>query len=1033
MATFLGPGRDSSHLVPLGQILLQRGLISQAQLEEALALQKSWGSRIGQVLLGKGFVTAQQLYTVLAEHYGLPFVDLLKEPPDPALPEAADRQAYLDLGLMPWRRRDDGCILIAATNIDGPIIDWAQSRYGEGRFVFVITSTFDITWQVQQQFSAEDDHDARERLWEMSPQDSARLTVTKRQKIALAIVACIAIPGLIIAPLATVISFGFLINAFYLATFGLKLLLTWVGADRRVDIQVADEEVRALRDTELPVYTILAPLYHEAEVLPGLVDSLRRLDYPKSKLDIKLILESDDADTIAAAKALACESIFEIIRVPPSQPKTKPKACNYALRFARGSYVTIFDAEDRPEADQLKKVVAAFRKASPDTACLQARLNYYNMDENFLTRSFTLEYSQWFDFLLPGLDALRIPIPLGGTSNHIDIKVLRTLGAWDPYNVTEDADLGVRLAKGGYRVGVVNSTTFEEANSHLGNWLRQRSRWLKGYMQTYLVHMRRPLELYRSLGFIGFWGFQFFIGAPPFVAAINPLMWAVFAAWLFGGSGGIDSLFPAAVLYIALTNLLLGNLMYIYFGTVALFKRRYEHLILYTLLQPIYWALHSAAVYKGLLQLLVNPHFWEKTVHGLGNLALGSEHHKQPTALLTGTLRTATTVTDHARHLHPRGEWYSIGIFVACMAGFAVLIVPTMDTPLFATALDGLLARVNGGVPLAENPLFQTLGGLLPLVLIKILISPYHAGPVVLSGITAAIVAAVLAFSVRTAARFSMPRLEIALLFVFTAAHPLVLFSATSGDWMLVTATAFLMVTMLIHRIELIGDVQSKMTLGLILGLLALSDPNALYVAIPLIAFLPWVDRNTRTPAETVAGWTLMLMPGVIIVASFLLGVKILFGIPASEIIGLWIAPLHNIPWLYAPLAAMADGHATPATFSTGTAMELGITAAPLIIMPLLCALKQNGPGIASRTALLSVIVPMIAGILCIHFHHLGSHWSILAMLLFGTLAWLTKAQLPRALRLTAIWLVGAGTAIAWLFPPLWQNPALAAWRAALW
>ena len=1034
MASFLGPGRDSGHLIPVGQILLQRGLITQAQLDDALISQKAWGSRIGQVLLGNGIVTAQQLYSGLAEHYNLPFVDLLKAPPDAALLEADQRQDYLDLGLLPWQRRGDGRTVIATTNIDASVVDWAVRKFGEERFEFVITSSFDISWLVQQRFSVEDDQDARERLWEMSPQDSARLTATRRQKLALAIMAGITVSGLILAPLPTLIILGFFINAFYLATFGLKLILTWVGADRRVDIQVTDEEVRNLRDADLPIYTLLIPLFHEAEVLPGLVDGLRRLDYPKSKLDIKLILEDDDSETIAAAKALACESIFEIIRVPPSQPKTKPKACNYALRFARGRYVTIFDAEDRPETDQLKKVVAAFRKATSDTACLQARLNYYNMDENFLTRSFTLEYSQWFDFLLPGLDALRIPIPLGGTSNHLDIKVLRSLGAWDPYNVTEDADLGVRLAKDGYRVGVVNSTTFEEANSHLGNWLRQRSRWLKGYMQTYLVHMRRPLELYRSLGFIGFWGFQFFIGGPPFVAAINPLMWAIFVLWLFGASGTIDSLFPAAVLYIALTNLLLGNLMYIYFGIVALFKRHYEHLILYTMLQPVYWALHSAAVYKGLLQLLVNPHFWEKTVHGLSILTRGSTNHHQPADISTGTLRTATTaVTDHARRLHPRGEWFSVGIFIVCILGFAAMVVPTVHTPLFAAALDDLLVRVNSGVPLAANPLFQTIGGLLPLALIKTLISPYHAGPLVLGGITAAIIAAVLAFTVRTAARFSMPRWEIALLLLFTAAHPLVLFSATAGDWMLVTAAAFFMVTLLIHRIELIGDVQSKMTLGLVLGLLMLSDPNALYVTLPLIAFLPWVDRGTHTPAETVAGWVLMLMPGIIIAASFLLGIKILFGTPAAEIVGRWIAPLHSIPWLYSPLAIPASGRATAAVFSPAMAIALGIAATPLIIVPLVCAFKRGRTTSAPRTALLSVVVPLVAGGLCIHFQHLGSHWSILAMLLFGTLAWLSKAQLPGSLRLTAIGLVGASTVIAWSSPGLWQNPALAAWRSALW
>ena len=256
----------------------------------------------------------------------------------------------------------------------------------------------------------------------------------------------------------------------------------------------------------------------------------------------------------------------------------------------------------------------------PEIGCIQARLNYYNTDENFLARMFTLEYSQWFDFLLPGLDVLGIPIPLGGTSNHFKLDVLRRLGAWDPYNVTEDADLGVRMNAQGWRVGVVNSTTFEEANTHLGNWIRQRSRWLKGYLQTYLVHMRRPLALYRSLGHVGFWGLQFFVGGPPLVALINPLLWIVFLTWLFARDSLAPELFPPVVLYVSIFNLLFGNMMLMYFGVLAAFKRSYFHLVPYGLLLPVYWALQSVAAYKGLWQLMTAPHYWEKTVHGLSEI-----------------------------------------------------------------------------------------------------------------------------------------------------------------------------------------------------------------------------------------------------------------------------------------------------------------------------------------------------------------------------------------------------------------------------
>ena len=214
--------------------------------------------------------------------------------------------------------------------------------------------------------------------------------------------------------------------------------------------------------------------------------------------------------------------------MPPSQPQTKPKACNFALRFARGEYLVIYDAEDRPEPDQLRKVVATFRRSPPNTACLQCRLNYYNASENWLTRMFTLDYALWFDQVLPGLERLNMPIPLGGTSNHFRIDVLRELHAWDPFNVTEDADLGIRIGQKGYRVGVVDSTTFEEASCHAGNWIRQRSRWIKGYMQTLLVHTRRPLHLIRSAGPLGFLGFVFFIGGTVLSGLLNPIFWVLY-------------------------------------------------------------------------------------------------------------------------------------------------------------------------------------------------------------------------------------------------------------------------------------------------------------------------------------------------------------------------------------------------------------------------------------------------------------------------------------------------------------------------
>ncbi len=354
--------------------------------------------------------------------------------------------------------------------------------------------------------------------------------------------------GLALAPLDTLIVLNIAISIYYLGNFVFKGVLVSLGGGRSADIdEVIAIEARALRAEDLPVFTVLVPMFREAAMLPRLADALRNLDYPLGKLDIKIVLEAGDVETIEAARALGLEGVFEIIIVPASEPQTKPKACNFALRFARGEYLVIYDAEDRPEPDQLRKVVATFRRSPPNTACLQCRLSYYNVSENWLTRMFTLDYALWFDQVLPGLERLGMPIPLGGTSNHFRIDVLRELHAWDPFNVTEDADLGIRIGQKGYRVGVVNSTTFEEASCLTRQWIRQRSRWIKGYMQTLLVHTRRPLHFLRTAGPLGFLGFVFFIGGTVLAGLLNPIFWLFYVIWLVAAAASFDPIFPAVL------------------------------------------------------------------------------------------------------------------------------------------------------------------------------------------------------------------------------------------------------------------------------------------------------------------------------------------------------------------------------------------------------------------------------------------------------------------------------------------------------
>lgn len=448
-------------------------------------------------------------------------------------------------------------------------------------------------------------------------------------------------------------SFVLFITGLLAVIIAFRLTLVTLSLIASSEIKVDAEELAQLDDADLPLVTILVPLYKEANVAQGAVQALSKLDYPRSLLDIKLLLEADDSITVQAVRALELDKNFDgefdVILVPASLPRTKPKACNYGLKKARGEFTVIFDAEDRPEVDQLKKVVLAFSKADESVACIQAKLNYYNPRVNFLTRSFALEYTAWFDLVLPGIQRLDGPIPLGGTSNHFRTAVLRELGGWDPYNVTEDCDLGVRISILGYRTLLIDSTTWEEANSQLGNWIRQRSRWIKGYMQTHLVHTKRVFYLLRNLGMRRTILFYLCISSVPLQQLLNLLCvpglllyalllgydvalgrdpWIVVAgsreefrtAWqmmfLEAGEDPLWSRF-SVVGFVCSVALLLTNGMFILINLLAASRRGYGDLWLTAILSPAYWALGSVAAWKGAVQLVIRPHYWEKTVHGL--------------------------------------------------------------------------------------------------------------------------------------------------------------------------------------------------------------------------------------------------------------------------------------------------------------------------------------------------------------------------------------------------------------------------------
>lgn len=452
----------------------------------------------------------------------------------------------------------------------------------------------------------------------LSHGESALKVFVTWQKLAITLAIAAVVCSFYLWLLPTAITLVAVLSIVYFADVIFNLFLIIKTLHKDPQISITNNELSSTDDQQLPVYTILCPLYKEAAVLPHFLIALDKLDWPKDKLDVLLLLEEDDIQTQEAVQKLSLPSYIRPIIVPQSTPKTKPKACNYGLSLARGEYLVIYDAEDVPEVDQLKKAYLAFQKTSSNVICLQAKLNYYNPHQNLVTRFFAAEYSLWFDVILQGLQSIQTIIPLGGTSNHFKIESLKKLQGWDPFNVTEDADLGVRLFKKGYQTAILNSTTLEEANSRPINWLRQRSRWIKGYMQTYLVHMRNPVRFVKTHGIHAFI-FQLVVGGKIASLFINPLLWAAtisyFALYQIVGPT-IEALYPAPIFYIAVISLVFGNFLYLYYYMIGCAKRGHWSLIKYVFLILAYWLAISFAAVIAAYQLIVKPHYWEKTIHG---------------------------------------------------------------------------------------------------------------------------------------------------------------------------------------------------------------------------------------------------------------------------------------------------------------------------------------------------------------------------------------------------------------------------------
>jgi cellulose synthase/poly-beta-1,6-N-acetylglucosamine synthase-like glycosyltransferase len=369
-------------------------------------------------------------------------------------------------------------------------------------------------------------------------------------------------------------------------------------------------------DTRLPTFSVLIPVYREEAVIPGLVAAMRRLDYPPDRLEILFITEAHDHPTRHALLRTGLAPTMRVVAVPGGPPRTKPRALNYALQDARGILVAVYDAEDVPDRDQLRRAAEAFIEGGPRLACVQARLAIYNANQSFLSRQFALEYSALFRGLLPALAYLKLPIPLGGTSNHFRRDLLLKCGGWDPFNVTEDADLGIRIARLGYDVTVIQSETSEEAPAFWRTWRGQRTRWIKGWIQTYLVHMRHPLRLWRDLGTWQFMGFQVMIGGMILSILVHPWFYILLA--VAGLTGGDLTPANSFLRWVCSIHLAIGYGAAWMLTIVTALRQNSVRRLLSAVWLPVYWLAMSWAAYCAVVDLIFRPFHWEKTAHGAG-------------------------------------------------------------------------------------------------------------------------------------------------------------------------------------------------------------------------------------------------------------------------------------------------------------------------------------------------------------------------------------------------------------------------------
>ncbi|WJS84498.1 glycosyltransferase [Paracoccus sp. TOH] len=617
-ATLVAP-RD---LRPLGQILIEDGAVDPRNLLKAVVMRRRQQARLGEILLANGWVQEEALTRALSRQWRSSVLDLKALPPDPRLVDALGAQLCLAEGVVPWRRVGGVTFIATARPEDFEALR-ARLPAGFGAVRMLLCSENAAREAI---LTLRRTALIRQAETRVPAQESCRTRNERRfGRIAMGAIAAAAL-GLLLAPIAVIALLTAWAVLTLIASASLKLvsfaaILRRHRRDRMLAKAMARGAApRAEMTAPLPVISVMVPLFAEANIADKLIGRLSRLDYPRELMDILIVVEATDRITCEALEGARLPRWLRVVTVPDGPIRTKPRALNYALNFCRGAIIGVWDAEDRPEPDQLHKVARGFHFAPADVVCLQGVLDYYNPRSNWLARAFTIEYASWFRGTLAGAAALDLVVPLGGTTLFFRREALEAVGAWDAWNVTEDADLGVRLTRRGYRTQMLDTVTHEEANCRLIPWVKQRSRWLKGFAMTWSVHMRDPAALWRDLGPRRFIGLQVQLFASVSQYLLAPVLWSF---WLLSLGlphpmrGVLSGLLGGHAIALLFTLFVASELLNIAIGCWAVRGRRHRHLLPWVPTLHLYFPLGCLAAWKAIYEVVAKPFYWDKTQHGL--------------------------------------------------------------------------------------------------------------------------------------------------------------------------------------------------------------------------------------------------------------------------------------------------------------------------------------------------------------------------------------------------------------------------------